>query len=73
MKTFFAALVLSALAASCAFAAPKGKALVAVFSKTGEQYAVGVITEGNTMIVARMIAEKTGADLFEIRTAKPYP
>ena len=73
MKTFFAALVLSALAASCAFAASKGKALVAVFSKTGEQYAVGTISEGNTMIVARMIAEKTGADLFEIRTAKPYP
>ena len=73
MKTFFAALVLSALAASCAFAAPKGKALVAVFSKTGEQYAVGTISEGNTMIVAKMIAEKTGADLFEIRTANPYP
>ena len=73
MKTFFAALVLSALAVSYAFAAPKGEALVAVFSKTGEQYAVGTISEGNTMIVAKMIAEKTGADLFEIRTANPYP
>ena len=73
MKKLFAALALSALAAGCAFAAPKGKALVAVFSKTGEQYAVGTITEGNTMIVAKMIAQATGADLFELRPAKPYP
>ena len=75
MKRFrkVTALVLSVLAASCAFAAPRGKTLVAVFSKTGEQYAVGTIAEGNTMIVAKMIAQATGADLFEIRPAKPYP
>ena len=54
MKRLFTALVLSVLAASCALAAPKGKTLVAVFSKTGEQYAVGTIAEGNTMIVAKI-------------------
>ena len=40
--------------------------LVVYFSRTGEQYTVGVIDEGNTAIVAKMIAEETGADLFEI-------
>ena len=40
--------------------------LVIYFSRTGEQYVVGVIDKGNTAIVAEMIAEKTGADLFEV-------
>ena len=56
-----------------ALTAPRGKALVAVFSKTGEQYNVGVIQEGNTMIVAKMIAAAAGADLFEIRPSKLTP
>ena len=42
------------------------KALVVYFSRTGEQYEVGVIEKGNTAIVADMIAEQTGADSFEI-------
>ena len=41
-------------------------ALVLYFSRTGEQYVVGVIDKGNTVIVAEMIAEQTGADLFEV-------
>ena len=40
--------------------------LVVYFSRTGEQYTVGVIDHGNTAIVAEMIAEETGADLFEV-------
>ncbi len=40
--------------------------LVLYFSRTGEQYTVGVIEEGNTAIVAKMIGEQTGADLFEV-------
>jgi flavodoxin len=40
--------------------------LVVYFSRTGEQYTVGVIDEGNTAIIAKMIADKTGADLFEV-------
>lgn len=47
--------------------------LVAYFSLAGEQYAVGVIEEGNTGIIAHMIAEQTGADLFEIEAVTPYP
>ena len=44
------------------------------FSRTGEQYSVGNITEGNTAIVAGMIADKTGGSLFEIKFADDvYP
>lgn len=50
-----------------------GKILVAYFSRTGDNYEVGVIEKGNTHIVADMIAEKTGADMFEIKPVKPYP
>lgn len=49
------------------------KVLVVYFSRTGEEYNVGKITKGNTAIVAEMIAEKTGADTFEIKPATPYP
>ena len=42
------------------------RTLVIYFSRTGEQYTVGVIDKGNTAIVAEMIAEETGADLFEV-------
>ena len=48
--------------------APKSqKVLVVYFSRTGEQYGVGNIKEGNTAILAKMIAAKTGGDLFEIK------
>ena len=48
------------------------KTLVLFFSRTGEQYTVGVIEKGNTAIVAGMIAEKTGADAFEILPADDH-
>ena len=46
--------------------------LVVYFSRTGEQYSVGVIDKGNTAIVADMIAEETGADVFEILPQEDY-
>jgi len=46
--------------------------LVIYFSRTGEQYNVGVIDKGNTAIVAEMIAEETGADLFEVLPQDDY-
>ena len=49
------------------------KILVAYFSRTGEEYNVGVISKGNTAVVADAIAEITGADKFEIKTVKAYP
>ena len=51
---------------------PHGDILVVYFSRTGEQYQVGVIEKGNTAIVAEMIAEQTGADLFEILPADDH-
>jgi len=50
-----------------------GKVLVAYFSRADDNYNVGVIEKGNTKIVAEMIAAETGADMFEIKPAKPYP
>ena len=50
------------------------KTLVAYFSRTGEQYGVGDVLEGNTAIIAKIIARKTGADIFEIMVAEDkYP
>lgn len=49
------------------------KTLIVFFSHTGENYAVGNITEGNTRIIADMIADETGAKTFEIVPEKDYP
>ena len=46
--------------------------LVIYFSRTGEQYTVGVIDKGNTSIVADMIADATGADMFEVLPEEDY-
>ena len=64
------------IAAVFAFAATgslSAKSLVVYFSHTGEQYKVGTITEGNTAIIAKMIASKTGSDMFEVVPEKAYP
>ena len=46
--------------------------LVVYFSRTGENYNVGFIQEGNTAKMAKIIAAQTGADLFEIVPEIPY-
>ena len=46
--------------------------LVLYFSRTGEQYNVGVIEKGNTAIVAEMIGEATGADMYELLPADDH-
>ena len=48
------------------------KVLVVYFSRTGEQYNVGVIEKGNTAIVADMIIDAIGADSFEILPETDY-
>ena len=55
--------------------APDGSSriLIAYFSRAGENYGVGVIEKGNTEIVAEMVAEQTGGELFHIETVTPYP
>ena len=49
------------------------KILVAFFSRAGENYAVGHIEQGNTHIVAEMIAAETGGSLFRIEPVESYP
>ena len=50
------------------------RVLVVYFSRADENTGgVGYIEKGNTKILAEMIAERTHGDLFEIKTAKPYP
>ncbi len=54
-------------------AASNEKILVVYFSRTGEEYGLGHITKGNTAIVAELIAQKVGGDLFELKPVTPYP
>ncbi|MDE5578226.1 MAG: NAD(P)H-dependent oxidoreductase [Oscillospiraceae bacterium] len=49
------------------------KILVAYFSLADEQYEVGIIEKGNTEIIAEIIADKTGAELFKINANTDYP
>ena len=69
IKSILAAAVIALLAMSNLSA----KSLVVYFSRADENYSVGNISEGNTAILAKMIAQKTGADIFEIVPEKPYP
>lgn len=50
--------------------------LVAYFSHKGENYFNGNIkniSKGNTEIIAEMIQDNLGCDIFEIKSAKDYP
>lgn len=49
------------------------KILIAYFSRADENYGVGIIEKGNTEIIAEMISEETGGELFHIERATPYP
>lgn len=51
------------------------KKLIAFYSRADENYVSGTLknlTVGNTEIVAKMIQELTGADIFKIEQEKPY-
>lgn len=51
------------------------KTLIVYYSRKGENYWNGSIkklSKGNTEVVAEMIADITGGDLFEVDTVKPY-
>lgn len=50
--------------------------LIVYYSRKGQNYCSGSIRDlekGNTEIVAEMISNLTGGDLFEIETVKEYP
>ena len=51
------------------------KTLIVYYSRKGENYwngSIKTLSKGNTEIVAEMIADLTGGDLFEVDTIKPY-
>ena len=54
-------------------AVTESKTLLIYFSRAGENWEVGVVEKGNTRIAAEYIAEATGADVYEIIPAVPYP
>ena len=79
-------LLLTLLLASAAAETAAPRILVAYLSRAGENYNVGVVREGsasaayagyiekgNTAMMAAVIAEISGGDLFEIQTVTPYP
>ncbi|MGB4092644.1 MAG: hypothetical protein WBK46_12000 [Ruminococcus flavefaciens] len=47
--------------------------LITYFSRAGENYNVGVVERGNTDLLAGIVAEVTGEELFRIETVKEYP
>ena len=80
------ALLCSAIPAAAEEKSETPRILVAYLSRAGENYNVGetregsasaayagYIEKGNTAIMAALIAELTGGDLFEITTVTPYP
>lgn len=53
-----------------------GRILIACFSRPGENYHYGgrrVLEVGNTEVLAGLIRDRTGADIYRIRPADPYP
>jgi flavodoxin len=55
---------------------PRGRALLAFFSRNGENYYYGGrkdLAVGNTEVVARMIADTLGCEIFQIQAVDPYP
>ena len=73
VKVLFLILALTAMACPVGVAQAAPKVLAAYFSRAGENYHVGYIQKGNTEIVAEMIAQKTGGDLFHIESVSGYP
>ena len=86
MKKLIAVLAVLCLLCGAAMAETAPRILIAYVSRAGENYNVGVtdpdsasaayagyIEKGNTQIVAEIIADLTGGDLYHITTVEPYP
>lgn len=73
VKALFLILALAAMVCPVGVAQAAPKVLVAYFSRAGENYHVGYIQKGNTEIVAELLAQKTGGDLFHIESVSGYP
>jgi len=69
LKGLFVVLTVAMLSGTAAAA---DKAIVIYFSHAGENNGVGYVQEGNTAKVAKTIARRVNADLYEIKEARPY-
>ncbi|MBQ2620717.1 MAG: hypothetical protein IJF84_05205 [Thermoguttaceae bacterium] len=69
LKGLFVVLTVALLSGTAAAA---DKAIVIYFSHAGENNGVGYVQEGNTAKVAKTIARRVNADLYEIKEARPY-
>ena len=47
--------------------------LITYFSRAGENYSVSIVDRGNTDLLAEIVAEETGGELFRIETVREYP
>ena len=65
-------LLLGGLSAFAEEQASTATTLVVYFSHAGENYNVGVIEEGNTARMGKIIAEQMNADVFELVPVVPY-
>lgn len=48
------------------------KSLIIYFSRAGENYNVGIISKGNTEVLAKYIKKKIKADIFKVEPLIPY-
>ena len=48
------------------------RTIIIYFSRADENYTVGYIEKGNTEIVAELVQELTGADMFKVEPLIPY-
>lgn len=74
MKKLLSLLLAALLCAALPALAEEAPAhvLVVYFSHAGENYSVGVIEEGNTAKMGKIIAEQMNADIFELVPVIPY-
>ena len=66
-------IILSVLCGMFMLMSANAKSIVIYFSRADENYGVGTVSKGNTEVLAEIIAQETGSELFKIERAKAYP
>lgn len=51
----------------------QSKAIIIYFSRAGENYDVGVVSEGNTKMIVNYLEEVTDMPIYQIVPTTPYP
>ena len=66
-------IILAALCGMFMLMSANAKSVVIYFSRADENYGVGTVSKGNTEVLAEIIAEQTGSELFKIERTASYP